>query len=108
MKTDFVVILVTCASRKEARRIADALLRKRLAACANIVTGVESKFWWKAKIDKAREVLLILKTSENNFAKIEREVKRIHSYDVPEIAALPITAGSKNYLDWINDSLLGL
>lgn len=104
MADKFVIILVTCASKAEARKIRDVLLKKRLAACGNIIDGVDSKFWWQGKIDSAREVLLILKTSIANFKRIEKEIKRIHSYEVPEIIALPIVAGSEEYLSWINDS----
>ena len=99
-----VIIIVACASRKEARRIADSLLKERLVACANIVTKVESSFWWKGRIEKAQEAILIMKTLKVNFKKIEVEVKRLHSYEVPEVVAIPITAGSKSYLDWIKSN----
>lgn len=101
MRKKFVIIMVTCVSRKEARKIADRLLAKRLVACANVIEGVESKFWWKGNLDSAAETLLMMKTLEANFKKIEAEVKRLHSYEVPEIIAIPITAGSKEYLNWI-------
>jgi len=101
MGNRFVIIFVTCASRKEAEKIVGTLLKKRLAACGNIVGGVESKFWWKGKIDSAKETLLILKTKASKFKAVEKEVKRLHSYDVPEIIALPIIAGSGEYLKWI-------
>jgi periplasmic divalent cation tolerance protein len=101
----FIMIMVTCPSRKEARAIADSLLKERLVACANIIPGVESKFWWKGKLDIAGEILLITKTAKVNFKKVELEVKKIHSYEVPEIIAIPITAGSKDYLNWIKDNV---
>ncbi len=97
----FLQVFVTCQSKKEADAIAASILKKRLAACANIVSGVDSKFWWNGRIDKAKEVLVILKTKLSNFKRIEKEVKRIHSYEVPEIIAIPIIAGSKKYLNWI-------
>jgi periplasmic divalent cation tolerance protein len=99
-----IVILVTCASRSQACKIADILLKGRLVACANIVGPVESKFWWKGKLDSSRETLLILKTAKKNFARVEKAVKRAHSYEVPEIIALPITVGSKEYLRWIAEN----
>lgn len=102
-----IVVLVTCSSKKEAVAIVNALLRKKLIACANLIAGVESKFRWKGKIDKAKEVLVILKTRREYFRRIEKEVKRIHSYEVPEIVALPVIEGSKIYLDWINESTDG-
>ena len=97
----FLQLFVTCQSKKEADRIASSLLAKRLAACANTISGVDSKFWWNGKIDKAREVLVILKTKRSKFKRIEKEVKRLHSYEVPEIIAIPIVAGSREYLKWI-------
>ena len=100
-----IIIMVTCASRKEARRIADRLLIKRLVACANIVSGVESKFWWEGKIDSASETLLMMKTVKANFKKVEAAVLSLHSYEIPEIIAAPITAGSKSYFSWIEKSV---
>lgn len=97
----YAVIFVTCSSRDEAEMIADKLLTKKLVACANLIPGIESWFWWKGKIDTAKEVLLVLKARSGSFKKIEAEVKKLHSYDVPEIIALPIGAGSKKYLAWI-------
>jgi len=105
VKDGFIAIFVACGSGGEAKRIAETLLKKRLIACANITGAVRSRFWWKGKIDSAREVLLTLKTARANFAKIEKEVKAKHSYDVPEIIAVPIVAGSREYLEWMNDEI---
>ena len=99
----FLQVFVTCQSKKEADSIASSLLNKRLIACANIVPGVKSKFWWNGKIDTAKEFLVILKAERRSFKKIEKEVKRLHSYEVPEIIAIPIIAGSKEYLGWIEE-----
>jgi periplasmic divalent cation tolerance protein len=105
-KVDAIVVLVTCASSAEARRIADAVVKKRLAACGNACgSGVSSIYRWKGKVEKAREVLLILKSTRKAFARLEREVRRLHSYEVPEIVAMPIAAGSRPYLDWVNESV---
>jgi periplasmic divalent cation tolerance protein len=101
----FVVIFVTCPSRKEAKAIAGSLIRKRLVACANFAGGIESLFWWKGKIDKAKEVLVMMKARRKDFKAVEREVKRLHSYDVPEIIALPIACGSMEYLGWIEENV---
>jgi len=99
-------VLVTCGSLKEARRIARAVVTKRLAACANIVMpSVESIYRWKGKVEKAREFLMVLKTSSKRLPALEKEVKRLHGYDVPEFIALPITAGSSEYLRWLQDSV---
>jgi periplasmic divalent cation tolerance protein len=96
--------MVMCASKKEARAIAGSLLKKKLVACANIIGAVSSEFWWRGKIDKAAETLLLMKTVKSNFRRIESEVKRLHSYEVPEIIALPVIAGSEDYLGWIRKS----
>jgi periplasmic divalent cation tolerance protein len=105
-KTEPILILVTCASAAEARRIATALVKMRLAACGNICgSSVISIYRWKGKVERAREVLLILKSTRRAFAKLEREVCRLHSYKIPEIIALPVVAGSRAYLEWINESV---
>jgi len=101
----YMVVLVTCPSRKEAQRIARQLLDKKLIACANIINGVESIFRWKGRLDKARESLIIMKTVKNNLKNIEKTVKMIHSYELPEIVALPIVWGSGDYLKWLGDSI---
>ena len=99
------VILVTAANKKEGRKIAMALVSNKLAACVNIIEGVESLFLWKGKIDSAKEVLLIVKTVKGKLPKAIKLVKSLHSYEVPEIISLPIIAGFKPYLKWINESL---
>jgi periplasmic divalent cation tolerance protein len=88
----------------EARKIGRAVVEKELAACANIVAGVESIYRWKGKVEQAREALVVMKTSATRLRELEREVKRLHSYDVPEFIALPIVAGSKEYLKWIGEN----
>ncbi len=98
-----IVVLVTASSKKEADKIAQGLLEEKLAACVNIVEGLESRFWWQGKIDSAKELLLIIKTRKTLFNKLAKKVRSLHSYTVPEIIALPIISGSKAYLDWIND-----
>jgi periplasmic divalent cation tolerance protein len=104
--TDKIKVLVTCGSAKEARKIARAVVEKRLAACANILTSpVRSVYRWKGRVESAKEFLLIIKTTKARFPKLKTEVTRLHSYDVPEIIALPIQAGSANYLAWISESV---
>jgi len=105
MKSKYILVLVTCSSRKEAGVISAALLKSRLVACVSIIGGVTSEFWWKGKINTARETLLALKTTRANFATVAREVRRLHSYDVPEVVAIPIVAGSAQYLKWIDESV---
>lgn len=103
----YIVILTTYPSIKEARRITEKLLGKRLIACANIAAGIESIFWWKGRIDKAGEVLVIMKTVKRHFRAVSREIKMSHSYEVPEIVSLPICGGSRDYLRWIEVSVRG-
>jgi periplasmic divalent cation tolerance protein len=98
------IVLVTCPSIAEARRIGRRVVEKKLAACANIVTGVESIYRWKGKVERAREVLVVMKTSAGRLRELEREVKRMHSYEVPEFVAVPIAAGSREYLKWIREN----
>ena len=100
------VVLVTCGSPQVARRIANAVVGKRLAACVNFVgSPVESIYAWKNKVEKAREYLLVMKTTVARLAELEREVKRLHSYELPEFIALPISEGSASYLSWLSDSV---
>ena len=98
------IALVTCGSTAEARKIARSVVEKKLAACANLVPSVESIYRWKGKVERAREALLIIKTTANRLPELEKEVKRLHSYDVPEFIVLPIVAGSRKYLAWLKDS----
>jgi len=99
------LVLVTCANPIQAKLIARSVVEKRLAACVNILRSpVESHYRWKGKVEKAHEVLLFIKTTETKLAVLEREVRRLHSYDVPEFIALPIAAGSKAYLAWLEEN----
>jgi periplasmic divalent cation tolerance protein len=104
--TDKLVVLVTCRSAKEAERIARALVQARLAACGNILQSpVRSIYRWKEKIESAREFLLLIKTSRRRFSELKAAIKRLHSYEVPEIIALPIATGSQGYLSWLAQSI---
>lgn len=105
MRNRYIIIFVTCASKREASLIAKKLLNERLIACANIIEGVESSFWWKGKTDKATESLIVIKTVKRNFRKIQKRIKKLHSYEVPEIIALPIVEGEGDYLKWIDESI---
>ena len=105
-RKSYIVILVVASSLKEAKKIAQALLVKKEAACVNIIRDISSFFWWQGKIQKAREVLLLIKTSNNLFNKALKTVRKGHSYSVPEIIALPIKASNKAYLEWIEEVTL--
>ncbi len=101
----FVVIFVTAKNVSEARKIGRTLVEKKLSACVNILPGVKSFFRWEGKVDAADEVLLIFKTRNSLFKKVEKAVKGLHSYTTPEIIALPVLAGSKDYLKWVGESV---
>src|SRR5437773_11690963 len=100
------IVLVTCSTVTEARRIARTVVSRRLAACVNIVLSpAESFYTWKGKLEKAREYLLVMKTAAKCLPDLEKEVKRLHSYNVPEFVALPIIEGSAEYLSWLGNSV---
>jgi len=99
---DFIIILVTTSSEEEGRKIAQVLVEKRIAACVNIINDIESIYRWKGKISDEKEVLLLIKTRKKLYKSVEEEIRKLHSYEVPEIIALPIISGSKDYLYWID------
>lgn len=101
----YVVILVTASSKKEARKIASALVKNKLAACVNIVGNIESVFRWQGKVESAQEALLVVKSKKAKLPAAIRLVRSLHSYDLPEVIALPIAGGYKRYLEWIDGSL---
>ncbi|MCM8799636.1 MAG: divalent-cation tolerance protein CutA [Candidatus Omnitrophica bacterium] len=98
----YIVVFVTCANKKEAEEIASFLVRKKLAGCVNIIEKIDSIFWWQKKIEKTKESLLIIKSKGDKFAQLIKMVKRIHSYRVPEIIAIKIFKGEKDYLNWLD------
>ncbi len=100
------LVLVTCANHIQAKLIARSVVEKRLAACVNILRiPIESHYRWKGRVEKARELLLLVKTTAGKLRSLEREVKRLHSYDTPEFIALPIVAGSESYLAWLEQNV---
>ena len=99
--TDKIVVLNTCSSADEAERIARRLVEARLAACVNVVAGARSFYRWQGAIESADEWLLVIKTSRTLFEGLRLELEKIHSYEVPEVIALPIVEGSPNYLLWL-------
>jgi len=104
---DPIVVLMTAATNEEATRIAELLVNKKLAACVQILPEMQSIYFWKGEVQREKEVLLLAKSTRANFADLEREVRAIHSYETPEIIALPITAGSEPYLKWLTSSCEG-
>ncbi|MFH0918522.1 MAG: divalent-cation tolerance protein CutA [Candidatus Omnitrophota bacterium] len=101
----YVVVLVSAKNKKEAHKIAASLIKAKLAACVNLVDKVDSIFFWAGKIEQAQESLLVIKSQQEKLPKIIKLVRSLHSYAVPEIIALPIIAGDKLYLRWIDAAL---
>ncbi|MBN1895011.1 divalent-cation tolerance protein CutA [bacterium] len=104
--TDCIVVLVTAAGTKEAEKIADALVRGKLAACVNILPGVKSVYRWGGKVCTDKEVLLLVKSARILFPRIREAVQALHSYEVPEIIAWPIADGSEKYIHWLKESVI--
>jgi periplasmic divalent cation tolerance protein len=106
--TDKRIVLVTCGSEEEAKRIGRALIEVRLAACANIMArGVRSIYRWKGRVKSSRETLLILKTTRARFRRLQSEIRKLHSYEVPEIISVPVAEGFAAYLRWMAESVSG-
>ena len=103
----FRVVLVTVGSEDEASKIARSLVEERLAACVNIVPGVRSIYRWQGAVEDESEVLVLIKASADSLEDLEKRVLALHSYEVPEILALPIDRGSEAYLAWLGENLGG-
>ena len=104
--SEFLVVYIT-ASGENARDLASALVREKLAACVNRIPGVESTYTWEGRVERDTEDLLIVKTRTDLFDRLKQRVQELHGYDVPEIIAVPIVAGSESYLEWMTASLSG-
>ena len=105
--TNKIVILCTCGSPEEAEKIARELVSQRLAACVSIVPGVRSLYQWKGAVEDSQETMLLIKSTRELFPRLQSELARLHSYEVPEIVALPVVDGSERYLAWIDTELPG-
>lgn len=105
MMADFMVVYITVGSPEEAERLAGVLVEEKLAACVNRIGGVRSTYAWEGKIETDEEELLIIKTSSARFPQLEERVRELHSYDVPEIIAVPVLEGSRAYLQWMAEAL---
>lgn len=105
MGKDYVVVVVTTTDKQEAEKIVRRLLGEKLIACANIISPISSHFHWSGKIERADECLVLMKSRKDLFEKLAETVKSLHSYEVPEILALPIINGSKTYMDWLESYL---
>ena len=103
--TEKIVILSTCASEAEAAKVARSLIDARLAACVNVLPEIRSYYRWQGKVETGREVMLVIKSSRDRFAGVRAAIEEAHSYEVPEIIALPIMEGSPAYLSWMDENL---
>jgi len=105
MSASFVVVLTTLPSRPKACALAEKIIRRKLAACVNVLGPAESFFWWQGKMDRAKEYLLVIKTRASHFASLEKFLEKNHPYSVPEILALPVARGNSSYLNWLKASV---
>lgn len=101
----YIQVFVSCCSQQEAKSLVDSLLNDQIIACAQILPAMESFYRWQGQIESTTEVLLLLKSRQQHFKAIETTIKRLHSYDTPEIIAVPIVEGSTEYLNWIDDEV---
>lgn len=104
VKVDHYLVLNTCPDGETARRLAEALVEEKLAACVNILPGLSSVYRWKGAVEHEAEHLLLIKTTAGRYPELEQAIRARHPYEVPEIIALPLSAGSAPYLDWVSDS----
>jgi periplasmic divalent cation tolerance protein len=98
---EFIFVYVTCKDRTEALNVGKAVVEDRLAACANIIDGMDSIYWWQGELQVEKEAILIMKSRRDLFAELTAKVKSVHSYEVPCVVALPIEAGNEDYLNWL-------
>ena len=105
MQTKALLALSTCADKTVAKKIADTLVERRLAACVNILPNLSSVYEWQGKVETAEEALLLIKTTESRYPDLEKALREIHPYELPEIIAVTLDEGSPDYLRWITASL---
>ena len=105
MMDEYLQVVTTTATREDAQKIADALVEKRVAGCVQILGPIVSTFWWQGKIERTEEWLCVIKSEGRFYSRLEQSIKELHSYETPEIIAVPIVAGSRQYLEWLSDEL---
>lgn len=103
--TDLRIVLTTAGSQSEARRIAEVLVERKLAACVNIISRVQSIYRWEGKTQETEEWLLVIKSMKDSFAKLKDAIKELHPYELPECLSLSVEEGSEEYLNWVKDSM---
>ncbi len=101
-RDDYIQVFTTVEKREDGERIAKIVLEKRLAGCVQVLGPIKSTYWWKGKIETAEEYLCIMKSKKNLYAELEKAIREIHPYEIPEIIALPIIAGYEGYLKWLD------
>ncbi|HSM57099.1 MAG TPA: divalent-cation tolerance protein CutA [Candidatus Sulfomarinibacteraceae bacterium] len=102
---EFLQVFITAGDREEARRLARALVERRLAGCVQIVSPIESIYWWEDEIESAEECLCLIKTSRARYEALEAAIRELHSYDTPEILAMPVAEGNRDYLQWLRGEI---
>jgi periplasmic divalent cation tolerance protein len=105
MMEEYIQVFTTTEKKEDAEKIAKAIVEKRLAGCIQIVGPITSTYWWKGDVETAEEWLLFIKSRKNLYDELERAIKEIHPYETPEIIAMPIVVGSKDYLEWLENEL---
>jgi periplasmic divalent cation tolerance protein len=103
--TDALIVFCTCANEREAQKLAHSLVSEGAAACVNIIPAIESVYRWEGKIETAREVLLLIKTTRGLFPSLRESILKLHSYDTPEVIAVAVTDGSTKYLAWLGATI---
>lgn len=104
---EFLTILTTTDKKIDADRLSGTLVERKLAACVQVVGPIESTYRWKGKVEQAEEWLCLIKSTAAMYEAVEKAIREVHPYEVPEIVALPIVRGSRTYLDWLRDALEG-
>ena len=105
METEYFVVETTTETSEEAEKLAETMVKCRLAACAQVQGPFTSFYWWKGELVKSKEWKCALKTSKKNYLRLEDEIRKFHSYETPEIVAFPLVKGSKSYLNWLDQEL---
>lgn len=101
-KAEILMVFVTVPGLKDGNRMSKEILTSRLAACVTVIPGVQSMYWWKGKIARAKEAMLIMKTTSSQYRRLESKIMELHSYEVPEIVAIPLVAGLPQYIEWVS------
>ncbi|MCD5404950.1 MAG: divalent-cation tolerance protein CutA [Desulfotomaculum sp.] len=105
MMEEYIQVFTTTEKEEDAKKIAKTIVEERLAACVQILGPITSTYWWEESIETSKEWLLFIKSKKSMYEELEKAIKSIHPYQVPEIIAVPVTAGSKDYLEWIKKEL---